>query len=230
MIPKPHIPREPNFREHIKTKVTAPIDLFNNNNSNANNNNNNSTTNNNNYYANNANNNNNNNNNSINNNNNIDDNNLSKYVIQQTNSSNKILDNQKYHKYFSKRKMMAQYEHEMKNFKRNKAESPKLLTTTNNHQSSMVCSENDCNSSSVTNVAGTLPIVNSTGETSSHVNEISQSIKVEPDILLGNDDDSNNEYYLADLSKKKHPQLERIPLKRQPDDVDNNNRNAVSCS
>ncbi|CRL00202.1 CLUMA_CG013476, isoform A [Clunio marinus] len=44
----------------------------------------------------------------------------SKFGVQQVNSSNKMLDNQKYQKYFSKRKLVAQYEQEMRQEKRNK--------------------------------------------------------------------------------------------------------------
>lgn len=43
-----------------------------------------------------------------------------KFGVQQVNSSNKMLDNQKYQKYFSKRKLVAQYEQEMRQEKRNR--------------------------------------------------------------------------------------------------------------
>lgn len=43
-----------------------------------------------------------------------------KFGVQQVNSSSKMLDNQKYQKYFSKRKMMAQYEQEQLQEKRNR--------------------------------------------------------------------------------------------------------------
>lgn len=43
-----------------------------------------------------------------------------KLGVQQVNSSNKMLDNQKYQKYFSKRKLVAQYEQEMRQEKRNR--------------------------------------------------------------------------------------------------------------
>lgn len=113
-MPSQNLQRGP-FREHIRAKNPYQ-DLIN---SNSNNNNNNSTSTNNNLT--------NNNNNNINtsNNNNNNSNSLSpKYAIQQTNTSSKILDNQKYHKYFSKRKMMAQYEMEMRNEKKNKMSPP----------------------------------------------------------------------------------------------------------
>lgn len=56
-----------------------------------------------------------------NNNINITNNNTkAKFGVQQVNSSNKMLDNQKYQKYFSKRKLVAQYEQEMRQEKRNK--------------------------------------------------------------------------------------------------------------
>lgn len=57
------------------------------------------------------------------NNNNINitnNNHKAKFGVQQVNSSNKMLDNQKYQKYFSKRKLVAQYEQEMRQEKRNK--------------------------------------------------------------------------------------------------------------
>lgn len=63
----------------------------------------------------------NNNNNSNNNNLNIANNNhKAKFGVQQVNSSSKMLDNQKYQKYFSKRKLVAQYEQEMRQEKRNR--------------------------------------------------------------------------------------------------------------
>jgi hypothetical protein len=43
-----------------------------------------------------------------------------KFGVQQVNSSNKMLDNQKYQKYYSKRKLLAQYEQEMRQEKRNR--------------------------------------------------------------------------------------------------------------
>lgn len=43
-----------------------------------------------------------------------------KFGVQQVNSSSKMLDNQKYQKYFSKRKLVAQYEQEMRQEKRNR--------------------------------------------------------------------------------------------------------------
>jgi hypothetical protein len=103
-----------NIRHHIKPKSSL-ISINNNNNNNNNNpdtttinlNTNNNTTNN-----------NNNNNNSSNNNNNI--NLINNNNIQQVNSSSKMLDNQKYQKYFSKRKLLAQYEQEMRQEKRNR--------------------------------------------------------------------------------------------------------------
>lgn len=58
-----------------------------------------------------------------NNNNNINlTNNNHKFGVQQVNSSSKMLDNQKYQKYFSKRKLLAQYEQEMQAEKRNRME------------------------------------------------------------------------------------------------------------
>lgn len=51
-----------------------------------------------------------------NNNNNISP----KYAVQQANISGKLLDSNKYHKYYSKRKLLAQYEQEMRNEKRSK--------------------------------------------------------------------------------------------------------------
>lgn len=110
-IPNPnHNSNRSTFREHIRAKNPYQ-DLINSNN----NNNNSSSTNNN--LTNNSN---------INNNDaNSTNQNLSpKYAIQQMNSSSKILDNQKYHKYFSKRKMMAQYELEMRNEKKHKVSLP----------------------------------------------------------------------------------------------------------
>lgn len=108
-----HTSNRSTFREHIRAKnpYQELINSSNNNNNNNSNTNNNLT---------------NNNNNNINNNNtNSTNQNLSpKYAIQQMNSSSKILDNQKYHKYFSKRKMMAQYELEMRNEKKNKLTLP----------------------------------------------------------------------------------------------------------
>lgn len=59
----------------------------------------------------------------INNNNNINianNNHKAKFGVQQVNSSSKMLDNQKYQKYFSKRKLVAQYEQEMQQEKRNR--------------------------------------------------------------------------------------------------------------
>lgn len=46
-----------------------------------------------------------------------------KFIIQQTNINNKLLDNHKYQKYYSKRKLLAQYEQEMRNQKRYRANS-----------------------------------------------------------------------------------------------------------
>lgn len=43
-----------------------------------------------------------------------------KYAVQQANISGKLLDSNKYHKYYSKRKLLAQYEQEMRNEKRSK--------------------------------------------------------------------------------------------------------------
>lgn len=57
------------------------------------------------------------------NNNNINianNNHKAKFGVQQVNSSSKMLDNQKYQKYFSKRKLVAQYEQEMQQEKRNR--------------------------------------------------------------------------------------------------------------
>lgn len=59
----------------------------------------------------------------LNNNNNVHatNNNLKgKFGVQQVNSSTKMLDNQKYQKYFAKRKLLAQYEQEMRQEKRNR--------------------------------------------------------------------------------------------------------------
>lgn len=65
--------------------------------------------------------------NNMNNNNNINITNnnhkgaaTAKFGVQQVNSSNKMLDNQKYQKYFSKRKLVQQYEQEMRQEKRNR--------------------------------------------------------------------------------------------------------------
>ncbi|KAG4067886.1 hypothetical protein HA402_010572 [Bradysia odoriphaga] len=222
-IPILNLAREKSFREHIRSKL-SPHDILNNNNNNTNNNNISYNNNNNNNNNNNTNNNNinsstNSNNNSTNNNNNNNNNNIpSNYVIHQTNSSSKILDNQKYHKYFSKRKMIAQYEHEMQNDKKNRLNSdennqsdgavtPNIHTSSNNNGSNAIKADtdNDC-----------------------EPNE-SQSIKVEPDIMVNQDDDSNGgDYYMADLSKRKHSQLERISLKPQSD---TNTRNlSAICS
>lgn len=60
------------------------------------------------------------------NNNNINitnNNHKAKFGVQQVNSSSKMLDNQKYQKYFSKRKLVAQYEQEMRQEKRNRTGS-----------------------------------------------------------------------------------------------------------
>lgn len=57
------------------------------------------------------------------NNNNINianNNHKAKLGVQQVNTSSKMLDNQKYQKYFSKRKLVAQYEQEMQQEKRNR--------------------------------------------------------------------------------------------------------------
>lgn len=56
------------------------------------------------------------------NNNNMNSNHKSpaKFGVQQVNSSSKMLDNQKYQKYYSKRKLLAQYENEMRQEKRNR--------------------------------------------------------------------------------------------------------------
>lgn len=54
-------------------------------------------------------------------NNNNNNNDISpKYAVQQANISGKLLDSNKYHKYYSKRKLLAQYEQEMRNEKRSK--------------------------------------------------------------------------------------------------------------
>jgi hypothetical protein len=91
-----------NIRHHIKPKTS----LINSNNNNNNNNNNPDTTT---------------------NNNNINlANNNHKFGVQQVNSSSKMLDNQKYQKYFSKRKLLAQYEQEMRAEKRNRMEGDSI--------------------------------------------------------------------------------------------------------
>lgn len=112
--------------------------------------------------------------------------------------------------------MIAQYEHEMQNDKRNKSN----------------CDENNQSDGAVT----PLPTVhtnnnngvNKTEDTDGEANE-SQNIKVEPDIMMNQDDDSNGgEYYMADLSKRKHSQLDRLSLKSQ---ADSNTRNmSAICS
>lgn len=192
---------QPNFREHIirAPKIGSHLDMFNN----SNNNNNNSTHNNNTIMTNNNSMTMNNNNNSsmINNNN---SNSPSKYVIHQTNTSNKILDNQKYHKYFSKRKMMAQYENEMQSAdKRNRLMSAgscgglgvtedlsqKSSRRSNSPSSVSGCSDNNC-SGAGSNGNG-LCDVSMTG-TALDLN-VSQNIKVEPDIVLPNGDDDDDE-------------------------------------
>jgi hypothetical protein len=88
-----------NIRHHIKPK-TSLINSNNNDLANSNNNNNNT----NNINANLANNN----------------HKSPKFGVQQINSSNKMLDNQKYQKYYSKRKILAQYEQELRQEKRNR--------------------------------------------------------------------------------------------------------------
>jgi hypothetical protein len=49
-----------------------------------------------------------------------------KFGVQQVNSSSKMLDNQKYQKYFSKRKLVQQYENEMRAEKRNRLEGDSI--------------------------------------------------------------------------------------------------------
>lgn len=196
-IPSP-TPNRSTFREHIRAKNPYQ-DLIN---SSSNNNNNNSSTNNNLT----------NNNSSLNNNNNnanSTNQNLSpKYAIQQTNSSSKILDNQKYHKYFSKRKMMAQYELEMRNEKKSKmsmstpppahqpqdepvalfvkrelpppqTEPEELTVNETNNNSSTTANNNTINSSNISTNS------NSNGSSNNSINSSSdvQNIKVEPDLV-----------------------------------------------
>lgn len=106
-----------------------------------------------------------------NNNSNVNNNNNSpKYVIQQTNIGNKLLDSQKYQKYYSKRKLLAQYEQEMRNEKRSRTSSlssPAKEDTNRNYKTSL---END---SSTTDTV----------------------IKMEPDVQFGaaDDEESNDE-------------------------------------
>lgn len=211
---------QPNFREHIirAPKLAAHLDLFsNNNNNNSTHNNNNLMTANNNNNNNHINHNNNNNNNLTMNNNNTNNNvansngtSPSKYVIHQTNTSNKILDNQKYHKYFSKRKMMAQYENEMQTAdKRNRLMSvgssigvtedlsQKSSRRSNSPSSISGCSDNNCSGS----VSG-VPVVGTNGngngnsicESSSGALDlnVSQNIKVEPDIVIANEEEDDD--------------------------------------
>lgn len=192
-IPILNLAREKSFREHIRSKL-SPHDILNNNNNNNNTrNNNNITYNNNNTNTINS--------NSANSNNSTNNNSIpSNYIIHQTNSSSKILDNQKYHKYFSKRKMIAQYEHEMQNDKRNKLNSDE---------------NNQIGGTPLHNIKNNSANNNNNEDNDCEPNE-SQSIKVEPDIMMNQDDDSNGgEYYMADLSQRKHSQLERISLKPQ---------------
>lgn len=166
-----------------------------------------------------------------------------KYAIQQTNTSSKILDNQKYHKYFSKRKMMAQYEMEMRNEKKNKMSptqdepmpfygksvlpppqiEPEPLTvkennnntnttnhnTTNNNNNSANSNNNNNNN---TATAKNNNSVANNNNTITNCSDVIQNIKIEPDTLpltrnndsIEDDEDSNSEYYLADLRKRKH--------------------------
>lgn len=214
-IPSPNFnSNRSTFREHIRAKNSYQ-DLMN-----SNNNNNNSSSPNNNLTNNNT--------------NSQSNQNLSpKYAIQQTNTSNKILDNQKYHKYFSKRKMMAQYELEMRNEKKHKLSLPTPpaahqqkdqsddkpvplyakghLQPPQTEPEELTTNETNNNSSATAN--------NNT--ISNHTTDV--QIKVEPDVVQRNsggvmatvatagvnddeeEDSSNSEkYFLADLRKRKH--------------------------
>lgn len=80
-------------------------------------------------------------------------NNSSKFVIQQTNINNKLLDNQKYQKYYSKRKILAQYEQEMRNQKRCRTLSGSLKEDSNrNYKTSIGSDENNSPKDLVTNI------------------------------------------------------------------------------
>lgn len=102
--------------------------------------------------------------------------------------------------------MIAQYEHEMQNDKKNK-----LSSDENNQSDGAVTPLPNIHN----NNGGSNAI--KTDDNDCEPNE-SQSIKVEPDIMMNQDDDSNGgEYFMADLSKRKHSQLDRISLKSQPE-------------
>lgn len=116
--------------------------------------------------------------------------------------------------------MIAQYEHEMQNDKKNK------LSSDENNQSDGAITPSPNIHTSNNNNNGSNAI--KTDDNDCEPNE-SQSIKVEPDIMMNQDDDSNGgEYYMADLSKRKHSQLDRISLKPQ---AETNTRNlSAICS
>lgn len=132
---------------------------------------------------------------------------------------------------------MAQYEHEMLNDKRNKpntvgitedlsvkarCDSPIPLVVGSNNNSGDGNSSNgggagECNDNNCSNGADL---------------SISQRIKVEPDILLSQDEEnSTNDYYMADLSKRKLSQLEHVAAlsHRHSAESDSRNMSAV-CS
>ncbi|KAL7048749.1 hypothetical protein ACKWTF_003477 [Chironomus riparius] len=201
-----------NIRHHIKPKTT--FINSNNNSINSNNNNNPDTT---------TMNINNNNNNSINNNNNsinLTNNNHHKFGVQQVNSSSKMLDNQKYQKYFAKRKLLAQYEQEMRQEKRNRTGG------------SIDEDENDSNrplnmrrSQSVTEDDSRNTDIGSAKSISVGLNLI-QNIKTEKGDedhadINGNDDgnEAGTGYYGSHLSKMKHSILEPNIVLQHSDEV-----------
>lgn len=143
--------------------------------------------------------------------------------------------------------MMAQYEHEQaNNDKRNKLNSPPALVTTSDMvgggRQSPGCDSpiplivgagngGGGNNGNETSTGSTDCTDNNCSSGASDLS-ISQRIKVEPDILLSQDDEnSTNDYYMADLSKRSK-QLEHMgALNLRPGDVDSpRNLSAAVCS
>ncbi|KAG5677168.1 hypothetical protein PVAND_006949 [Polypedilum vanderplanki] len=159
-----------------------------------------------------------------------------KFGVQQVNSSSKMLDNQKYQKYFAKRKLLAQYEQEMRQEKRNRSGDSIDDESDNIRPLNMRRSQSDAtdDDSRLDNGKAHNNNNNCVG-----LNLI-QNIKTEkgddhehPDVN-GNDEETATGFYGSQLSKMKHSILEPNIVLQHSDEVispsSNGNSNSITST
>ena len=149
-----------------------------------------------------------------------------KFAVQQVNTSSKMLDNQKYQKYYSKRKLLAQYENEQRLEKRNRLTGDSIDGDDSNGKNYLPL-----------NMRRSQSIDEPRLDNGNNVGlNLIQNIKTEHgdddhnSELNGNDDNGNETggFYATHLGKIKHSILEPNIVLQQSDEVlstNNNNNN-----